>query len=148
MRLTGTMEILLQRAFRLCWVSSWLTHKNSTMSALDKETYLDQSGKGHALSWVCPGSRQEKTMSDANAHRLLAIADRAYRPDLYPLTDEVPLGDRGDTLADFIALEIRDVTKCCKNFPEAKANALKAISTAIQELSAVEAALEEAEAAE
>lgn len=87
-------------------------------------------------------------MSDANAHRLLAIADQAYLTDLHPLTEEVPLGNRGDTLADFIAFEIRDVTKSCMNFQEAKENALKSLGKAIQELSAVEAALEEAKPAD
>lgn len=83
-------------------------------------------------------------MSNANTAHLLEAADKAYKPDVYSLTEDVPAGVRGDTLADFVFLEIREVTQGALTFEEAKELGIGSMETAIRQLADVKDALEHA----
>jgi len=73
---------------------------------------------------------------------IIAIADRAYPDGLVQAHFEGPDGQHGDTLAEFIALELRDVYDADAGDEDQWSEATRVIRRARDELDSVLSALE------
>lgn len=73
---------------------------------------------------------------------IIAIADRAYPDGLVQAHFENPDGQHGDTLAEFIALELKDTYDADASSQDQLAEAVRAMRRARDELEGVLAALE------
>ncbi len=73
---------------------------------------------------------------------IIAIADRAYPDGLVQAHFDHPDGQHGDTLAEFIALELKDVYDADAGDEDQWSEAARAIRRARDELDQVLAALE------
>ncbi len=74
---------------------------------------------------------------------IIAIADRVYPDGLVQAYFEAPEGQHGDTLAKFIAVELREVYDAEAGSEEQLSEAVRAMRRAKDELENVLAALEE-----
>lgn len=68
---------------------------------------------------------------------ILLSVDAAYASGELALAQRLPRGERGDTLADFIHLEISDVVQGCDDASEAAQEALRSLERAERELQMV-----------
>lgn len=80
--------------------------------------------------------------------RILEVAEEVYNAaGLLPhsLTEDVPVGSRGDLLADFIVAELTEVTigYSPEEYDDAVAEAVAALRNAAQQLEAVADAIEQ-----
>ena len=75
-------------------------------------------------------------------NQILATANEAYNHGEGRINDDLPAGERGDTLADFLAIELREVTEGEPTPSAAIDSAQAATDKAISELMAVRDALD------
>lgn len=75
--------------------------------------------------------------------QIIAIADEAYGDGLVGLYHDEPTGDHGDTLAKFIAIELRETYEAEAADAEQLWEAHRVMKSARNELMGVEEALEE-----
>ena len=68
---------------------------------------------------------------------ILSAANSAYQLGELRIDEDIPRGERGDTLADFIAFEIREVTQGVDDIDAAKDKALRAMNVALEHLQGV-----------
>lgn len=81
---------------------------------------------------------------DRIVKQMLAAANKAYSNGEQKLDEALPSGERGDTLADFIAIEITEV--CEGNDPNDLIHiALRALDSASRQLQSVIKAIENLE---
>ncbi len=76
---------------------------------------------------------------------ILSAVNEAYEGGEGRIDEDLSRGQRGDTLAEFIAIEIREVTEGCESFESTQEAALNAMQTALMELQGVISALESLE---
>lgn len=76
---------------------------------------------------------------------ILSAVNEAYESGEGQIDQDLARGQRGDTLAEFIAIEIREVTEGCESFESTQEAALNAMQTALMELQEVVSALESLE---
>jgi hypothetical protein len=79
---------------------------------------------------------------------ILSAADRGYDLGELRIDEDLERGERGDTLADFIAIEIREVTQGIEDFDAAKEEALRAMNVALKQLQDVIHEIEKVDAPE
>lgn len=77
---------------------------------------------------------------------ILSAVNEAYERGEGQIDQDLERGERGDTLAEFIAIEIREVTEGCEDVESTQESALRAMQTALSELQEVVSALESLEA--
>lgn len=76
--------------------------------------------------------------------QIIAIADEAYGDGLVGLYHDEPTGDHGDTLAKFIAIELRETYEAGATDSEQLREAYRVMKSARNQLMGVEEALGEA----
>jgi hypothetical protein len=65
---------------------------------------------------------------------ILSAANRGYEMGELRIDEDLPRGERGDTLAEFVAFEIREVTQGIEDISAAKEETLRAMNVALTQL--------------
>ncbi|KXS55003.1 MAG: hypothetical protein AWU57_599 [Marinobacter sp. T13-3] len=82
-------------------------------------------------------------MTNTNiVNQILATANEAYENGECRINEDLPKGERGDTLADFLAIELQEVTEGEPSATAAISSAYAAVDSAIRQLTDVRDSLD------